>query len=226
MVTGSPLGKLFGRSPIAPLQEHMQVAEEAVQLLSQLQTAASRGNHPRRDGIHAQLERNAREARDLHRDLRQHLPRGLLLAVPRPDMLTLLDLQQRLVHACAHAADSLALRDTQVPETLLGCFDGLGEAMVDGAGVALTAIREIDEMISEGFGEHERARIVELLDRLDARQEEARSGYQRLLRQLAGLEDRLAPLDAVYLQRIADALYAVCESCAGVGEQLRLLLAH
>ena len=149
MATGSPLGKLFGRSPIAPLQEHMQVAEEAVQLLSQLQEAASLGNVTRRDEIHAQLELNGREARDLHRDLRQHLPRGLLLAVPRPDMLTLLDLQQRVVRDCQHAADTLTLRTTAVPDTLLGGLEQLSEAMVDGSGVALTAIRELDEMITE-----------------------------------------------------------------------------
>jgi phosphate/sulfate permease len=87
MPAGSPLGKLFGRSPVAPLQHHMQHVEEGVQLLCQLLQASVDGEVTRVDEIHALIESNAEAVRDLHRDIRRHLPRGLLLAMPRPDLL-------------------------------------------------------------------------------------------------------------------------------------------
>jgi hypothetical protein len=41
MASRNPLGNLFGRSPIRPIQEHMQVANEAVQHLPELFRASS-----------------------------------------------------------------------------------------------------------------------------------------------------------------------------------------
>lgn len=227
MATGSPLGRLFGRSPIAPLQEHMRLAEKGVKMLCDLRVAAAAGApQQQREHMHAQLQQHAGAARQLHRDLRQQLPRGLLLAVPRPDLLTLLDQQQQIVHASRHTADALALRTTGVPEALRDAMDALGAAVLGSAGQALTAIRELDEMIEQGFGDHERHHVARLLDTLDQQQAAGRSSYHRLLRAVADHEDALAsPLDGLFLYRISDGLNAVLEACGGVGEQLRLLLA-
>ena len=44
MASANLLGNLFGRSPIGPIQEHMQVANQAAQLLPDLFRAAAAGD--------------------------------------------------------------------------------------------------------------------------------------------------------------------------------------
>ena len=52
MATNNTLGNLFGRSPIRPIQEHMQIAEEAAQLLPQLIQATIDDDWERASEIH------------------------------------------------------------------------------------------------------------------------------------------------------------------------------
>ena len=226
MASTSPLGKLFGRSPIAPLQQHMQLAAQAVRLLDGLRKVVAEPGSTGLDEAYGELERNSEAARALHRELREQLPRGLFLAVPRPDLLTLLDLQQRIVRNCRRSADTLYLRPTAVPEALQPGLKQLSHAMVDSAGLALSAIQKLDELIEVGFGEHERRRIRELLQQLDDREAECREAYQAWMRAIAGAEGELGAVDAVFLYRIADEINIVAKDCGNACEQLRLLLAQ
>jgi len=225
MAAGSPLGRLFGRSPIAPLQEHMLLAVRNVQLLEQLCAARIAADGERCAELLDQQQDSALGARDLHRELRRHLPGGLLLAVPRPDLLILLDRQQQVVLACRRAAEALALRDTQVPGPLQGQLGLLCASLVQSAEKARTAINELDEMIEQGFGDNERQRIDGFLDALDRQQTEGRELNQHFLRGIAASEEHLGTLDAMFMYRISDQLQAVARACGDVGEQLRLLLA-
>jgi uncharacterized protein len=106
----SPLGRLFGKSPIAPIQRHMQLAQESVQMLCALLTALGDGEQQRAGEIEALMARVVAEARDRRHDVRTHLPRGLLLAMPRAGLLELVDIQQDILNR----GMSLALRCSDV----------------------------------------------------------------------------------------------------------------
>lgn len=156
----SPLGKLFGRSPIEPIQQHMQLAQETVQLLCELLAASADQDWTRVAEIHSVIDSTTAEARKLRREIRQHLPRGLLLAMPRPDLLELLDIQNRITVCVREIARPVALRGMQFPPALQTILDKLCSLLAATVGEALTAIRELDELITQGFGKRER-RIME-----------------------------------------------------------------
>jgi predicted phosphate transport protein (TIGR00153 family) len=226
MPAGSPLGKMFGRSPVAPLQHHMQHVEEGVQLLCQLLQASVDGEVTRVDEIHALIESNAEAVRDLHRDIRRHLPRGLLLAMPRPDLLELLALQEQLARAVEDAARPVALRGLRAPAPLARLFDRHCTLIANGAGECLAAIREMDEMIEQGFGDNEQRRVEKILDRLDRQLLRAREHYGRTFRDLCKREDTLPAVDCLFLHRMLEALDRLAAGCGAIGEQLRLLMAR
>ena len=52
----SPLGKLLGTSPIKPIQQHMQLAQDSVQGLCELLAACADGDWKRAGEIHRIIE--------------------------------------------------------------------------------------------------------------------------------------------------------------------------
>ncbi|MFT7287430.1 MAG: putative phosphate transport protein (TIGR00153 family) [Halieaceae bacterium] len=222
----SPLGKLFGRSPIAPIQQHMQIAEETVQLLCGLLTASADQDWTRVDEIHGLIKGTTSAARQLRREIRQHLPRGLLLAIPRPDVLELLDIQERITDTTRDIARPIALRGMGFPPALNKII-GRHCSLISGASnQALTAIRELDEMIETGFGGRERKTVEKMLVTLDRLVQRCDAQHERLFRQLCRSEDTLPPLDVMFYYQIAAALDSLASACGEIGEQLRLLLAQ
>ena len=71
-MAGSTLGSLFGRSPIGPIQEHMQVAFEAAEHLPELIQASSDGDWERAKQIHKAVSEAESEADKLKRNVRRH----------------------------------------------------------------------------------------------------------------------------------------------------------
>lgn len=220
-----PLGRLFGKSPIAPIQEHMQLAQETVQLLCEMLAACDDKDWARVAQIHAVIDSTATDARKLRREIRQDLPRGLLLAMPRPDLLELVNIQERIAMAVREIARPIALRNMHFPAQVHGPLDKLCSLLAATVGDALTAIRELDELITEGFGKRERKLIQKLLASLERKGQRCDAQQQRLVAQIAKAEDRLPALDTVIYYQIASALWGLSDACREVGEQLDLLLA-
>jgi predicted phosphate transport protein (TIGR00153 family) len=225
MATGRALGGLFGRSPIAPLQIHMTLAEESVQLLCQLIQGCIDGDRERVTAIYAQLNGNASQLQAQRRKVIQQLPRGLFLAMPREDLLMLLQQQEGLAHTAQSCARPLALRAMEIPRGLHKPLERLGTLIAGCAAECLQAVRELDELVTQGFGAHERRTIEKMLDNLDRQQLRAAAEYERLFAQISGCEARLEALDAFFFYRLAEGLHRLTEICGELGEQLRLILA-
>ena len=111
MRTTSPLGKLFGRSPFRPIQEHMEVVHECVETVLPLFEAL-------RDRDRAALLRHKQQicelenrSDELKNDIRSHLPKSLFMPVDRRDLLDLLNAQDSIADACQDIAELLARID-------------------------------------------------------------------------------------------------------------------
>ena len=98
MASRNPLGNLFGRSPIRPIQEHMQVANEAAQQLPELFLAAASDDWDRADLAHKDIVAAEKEADKIKRSIRRHLPKSLFLPVPRSDLLSLVAIQDQVAN--------------------------------------------------------------------------------------------------------------------------------
>ncbi|WOJ92518.1 DUF47 family protein [Congregibacter variabilis] len=204
----------------------MQLAQETVQLLCELLAASADQDWTRVAEIHSVIDSTTGEARKLRREIRQQLPRGLLLAMPRSDLLELLDIQNRITVCVREIARPVALRGMQFPSALQTILDKLCSLLAATVGEALTAIRELDELISQGFGKHERKIMQKMLGSLDRQVRRCDTQQQRLVRQLSRTEDSFPVLDAIFYYQIAAALAQLADACGEVGEQLELLLAR
>jgi len=222
----SPLGKLFSKSPIQPIQQHMQLAQETVQLLCELLAASADQNWSQASDIHRVIESTATDASKLRREIRQQLPRGLLLAMPRADLLELLNIQNRITVCVRDIARPVTLRQMHFPPALQALLDTYCGLLAATAGETLRAIRELDELITEGFGKRERKIMEKMLNSLSRQARRCDTQQLRLLRYLSKIEGSMPALDAVFCYQIAAALAQLADACSEVGEQLELLLAR
>ncbi|MEE4280063.1 MAG: DUF47 family protein [Halieaceae bacterium] len=222
----SPLGRLFGKSPIAPIQQHMQLAQESVQLLCEFFSALNDENRQRAMEIHGLLSGGLRQGRELRHGIREHLPRGLMLAMPRADLLDLLDIQQDILQRSHGIATPLAARGLALPGTLHEPLDRLCNMLTNAAAQALAAIRELDEILELAFVQRQRGPVNTALDSLMEQLSRCDGQQRAVLEALVLQEATLAPVDAMMLYQATAALADLARRCGDVGEQLELLLAR
>lgn len=221
----SPLGKLLGTSPIAPIQEHMQLAEASIQRVCEILTASGDARWDAVEALYADLDNCVDQSKALRRDIRRHLPRGLLLAMPRSDLITLLDVQDRLVMDAQQIADAVALRHTSFPKGLQKPLDRYCTLLASSAAQSLAAIRELDEMLSQGFGKREQKRMAKMLTGIEREVLRCNRQHRRLFQHICKTEASLAAVDAMFYFDICAKLKRLTDACGDVGEQLELLVA-
>ena len=155
-MAGSPLfTKLFGRSPIAPLQDHMKVSAQcAAQLLPYFEAVFLE------DWESVQAEYNKirdleDKADNIKREIRINLPKSLFLPVSRSDLLELLHMQDRIPNRTKDIAGLVLGRQMPIPETVRPLLKEYLEVSVSTTTFALQALEELDELIVSGFSGRE-----------------------------------------------------------------------
>jgi len=225
MATHSPLGSLFGRSPIGPIQEHMKVATAAAQLLPALFRAASEGDWDEAKQAHRDIVAAEKAADKLKHSVRRHLPKSLFLPVPRSDLLTLVGIQDHVANSAKDIAVLVIGRNMQFPQKLQPALLEFVEACTAVAEQALTAIQELDELLEVGFSGREVKRVEDMLKQLDKLERTTDKQADALRQRLFKMEKDLPPVDVMFYYRIISLLGTVADDAEAVGDRLQILMA-
>ncbi len=151
MASRNPLGKLFGRSPIRPIQEHMKVADQAAQLLSPFVQATMDGKWEKAGKVYKKILDAEREADQMKRSIRRNLPKSLFLPVPRSDLLELVTTQDHVANCAKDVSGIITGRQMQFPEKMQKGIMEFVTACAATSSQALAAIQQLDELLEVGF---------------------------------------------------------------------------
>ncbi|MEH6515671.1 MAG: TIGR00153 family protein [Halioglobus sp.] len=225
MATRNPLGNLFGRSPIGPIQEHMKIAQEAVQLLPQLIAASIADDWDKAAKIHAQVVDAEREADKLKRSVRRHLPKSLFLPVPRSDLLELVAIQDVVANTAKDVGVLMLGRRMHFPKKLEKYVIEFTDACVATVDQALLAIQELDELLEVGFTGREVKRVEAMLKELDKLEGRTDKLADSLRYRLFKLEAELPPVDVMFYYRVMALLGSIADAAEKVGDRLQIVMA-
>lgn len=225
MATRNPLGNLFGRSPIGPIQEHMQIAEEAAQFLPQLIQASADDDWDRAASIHAEIVSAEREADKLKRSVRRHLPKSLFLPVPRSDLLELVALQDAVANTAKDIGVLMIGRKMRFPEKIEKHVIEFTATCVATVNQALLAIQELDELLEVGFTGREVKRVEAMLKELDKLEGRTDKQAVNLRGRLFKLEADLPPVDVMFYYRVLALLSGIADAAERVGDRLQIVMA-
>lgn len=225
MAGSNPLSELFGRSPIKPIQQHMQAANDAAQLLPVFLEAANRGDWPEATATFSLIKAAEREADKLKRSVRRHLPKSLFLPVPRYDLLELVTIQDHVANTAKDVTGLMLGRQMQFPEALQQPLLELATTCAATCAQALAGIQELDELLEVGFSGREVTRVEGLIRDLEKLEGRTDKQAQKLRAQLFTLERELYPVDVMFYYQIIGLMAAMADAAERVGHRLQILMA-
>ena len=220
----SLMGSLFGRSPIRPMQQHMHAAvacARAVVPLFEAMVAERGADLPE---LRREIDRLEHEADRLKHEIRSHLPRRLMLAVERRDLLEILDFQDSIADTAQDVAGLVEQRGMIVPAQLVDLMMDLVHRVIAACEQAMKIIDELDELVETGFSGREVGRVEEMIVTLSKTESETDALAERLQRQIFGLEDELG-IGTVFWWELVNQVAGMADYAERVGNRLRLLIA-
>lgn len=221
----SLIQNLFGKSPIAPMQRHMRAAVACAREVPALFEAMEQGDADAIAERRREIDRLEHEADDIKHEIRSRLPRRLLLAMERRDLLEILDFQDSIADVAQDIAGLVDQRSMTVPEGLGEPFLDLTRRVIAACELAQAIIDKLDQLVETGFAGREVARVEAMIEELSRLESETDELAERLHRKLFEREAELG-ISTVFWYDIIGWIERMADHAERVGSRLRLLIAH
>jgi uncharacterized protein len=217
---------MFGRSPIRPLQQHMEKAHACANLLLPYFDAVLADDWQTAKSLQQDIADYEHEADALKMDFRLHLPKGLFLPVPRMDLLELLDKQELIANTAKDIAGIVLGRKMQIPHGISTDFKAFLTRALDASSQAMNVINELDELLESGFRGKEVALVETMVEALNKIEDDTDQMQINLRQSIFSLEKTLSPVDVMFLYKIIEGIGLLADSAEQVGHRLRMLTAN
>ena len=226
MVTNNPIMQMFARSPFKPMQEHIAKAHACASELEPFFAAAMAGDWKTAAEVQHQIAVLEGEADDMKKEVRQHLPNSIFLPVPRTDLLELLRMQDKIANRSKDIAGLMLGREMAIPEPLQAqMIEFVGTALATSE-KALTALNELDELLTSGFSGHEVDLVEKMISELDELEHKTDEQERNIRFALFQIEKEMHPIDVMFLYQVIRWVGDLADRAQQVGRRLQLLMAR
>lgn len=225
MASANPLLGLFAKSPLSPIQQHMDVVYQCTELLTDFFNESQNQSWDKADSLYQQICALESEADNIKRDIRINLPNSLFLAITRTDLLDLLSKQDRIANRAQDIAGLALGREMVLPDPLVQLFnDYLGKS-IEAAQQANKAIHELDELLATGFRGNEVDLVEKMITNLSRIESQSDEVQIKLRKQLFNLENQLQAVEVMFIYKIIDWVGDLADRAQSVGSRLELIMA-
>ena len=225
-MASNPLSNLFGKSPIAPIQQHMLSARECAETLSLFMKAALANDWEEAKTQQKAIAKLENDADKLKKQVRIQLPKSLFLPVPRSDLLDLVTVQDHIANVAKDIAGLMLGRQMEIPEKIAELMGEYLQLSIDTVCQAHRAIEELDELLESGFRGREVDFVETLIHELDRLEHENDKAQIKIRAALFKIENELPPVNVVFLYKIIDWVGDLANEAQKVGSRLQILLAR
>jgi predicted phosphate transport protein (TIGR00153 family) len=207
------------------MQQHMRVAVDCARAVMPLVEDMVAGRTENLASRRAEIDRLEHEADDIKNEIRSSLPRRLLLAMERRDLLEILDFQDSIADVAQDIAGLADQRSMIVPEGLGETFLDLTRRVIAACELAQAIIDQLDQLVETGFAGREVARVEAMIEELARLESETDDLEERLHRKLFEREDELG-ISTVFWYDMIRWIERIADHAERVGSRLRLLIAR
>lgn len=217
--------KIFGASPVTPLQTHINKVVSCVEVLVPYFKASMGGDWDQAAQQHTNIETLEHEADNIKNELRLHLPSSLFMPVDRRDVLEVLDLQDHIANRAKDIAGLVLGRKMSFPQELHEPYLNLLSRCIDATKQAQVAINELDELVATGFRGDEAKRVKKMIEKLHTIEDETDLLQIKLRAQLYAIEEKLSPVDVMFIYEIIKWTGDLADYAQSTGNRIQLMLA-
>lgn len=222
----TPIFKMFGHSPIRLLQDHIDKIYDCTERLTPFFKAVLQKDWKTAQAHQIEIASLEKQADQIKKDLRLHLPKSLFLPVARNDILELLELQDRIANKAKDIAGLTIGRHANIPGAIAEPFILYLDRCINACKQAHKAIHEIDELMKTSFQGSEIKFIEDLIVKLDETEHETDEIQIKIRKKLFDIEQELPPIDVMFLYKVIELTGELADAAQSVGGRILLLLAH
>ena len=225
MATNSILG-VFAKSPLKPLEEHINKVHEAAKLLIPFFDAVFAEDWKKAADVRAEISQLEKQADTLKREIRMNLPRGLFLPVERTDLLELITQQDKIANRAKDISGRFLGRELTIPAPIQEEFMAYVKRCIDASRQAREVINEFDELLETGFRGREVDLVERMITELDSIEDDTDTMQIVIRQSLKKLEGELNPIDVMVTYRMIEWIGDLADLAERVGSRLELMLAR
>jgi predicted phosphate transport protein (TIGR00153 family) len=223
---GNYISKIFGASPVAPLQDHMEQCYKAAKALDAFFTAVVREDWPEVETMRAAIVTLENEADVLKAQIRAQLPKSMFMPVAREDLLALVLSQDRIPNLARDISGLVIGRRMQIPDDMKDSFLAFVRRNVDAARKARKTIRELDELYETGFRGAEVDLVTAFIAELDQIENDTDELQAAVRQQLFAQEESLPPINVMFLYRVIELIGEIGDQAERIGRRLEQIISH
>lgn len=218
------ISRLFGKSPFAPLQSHMQKVALCIKKLSSLIESLHKIDSEKIEKLAAELSELEHEADLSKNDIRNHLPRSLFLPIDRAHFLDILSIQDAIADEAEKVGILFTLRPLEkfddFHKSLLTLYEKNEKTFLN----AKKIIEEIDQLLESSFGGIEAEKVKALVEQTAYLEHEADQAKRHWMKQLFTQGDALSA-PAFYLwMRLAEEIGMISHTSERLANRIRMIL--
>ena len=225
MSSSNYFSRIFGNSPVSPLQKHIEKVVLCVEELIPYLDAVIKNDWGKAEKIQnnlAALENDADEIKNL---LRMQLPSSLFMPMDRRDVLDVLQLQDKIANKAKDIAGLVLGRKMSLPESICNTYIEFLNRCVDATRQTQNAINELDELVAAGFRGNEVTRVKKMIEELHVIEDETDKIQIKLRAELYKIEKDLPPVDVMFIYKIIEWTGDLADNAQSTGNRLQLMLA-
>lgn len=220
-----PFLGLFSKSPFGQLAQHAEAVRATVDLVEPMIEAFLSGDREATKEIYERISKLEHKADDVKNDIRDHLPKSLMMPVDRGDVLTFLKEQDRLADRAEDLGVLLTIRDTAVAEELKEPVRALVRASKEAADAWFEMASELTSLEGASFAGPEVDRTMAGVKAISNLEWEADKRQAEASRILFHNEESIGAVSVLLWMNIFRAIGSIADHAENTADLLRVMLA-
>lgn len=215
---------LFGRSPFAPLQAHMESVSECVYCLPKLIEALEQKNYSLLEQLAEDISNREHHADLIKNDIRNHLPKSLFLPIDRGNLLEILAIQDRIADKVEDVAVLMTLKPLELLPIFKKEFKLFLHKNIETFEEAKLIIKELHELLESSFGGIEAEKVRQMVEKVAYREHEVDVIQRQLLKIFFKSEDQLNYMTFYLWQRLFENIGSISNLAENLAYRIRMTL--
>jgi predicted phosphate transport protein (TIGR00153 family) len=226
MKTTSPFANLLRQSPFKPVQQHMRVVSRCVEKIPALFEAMIKKDQEQIDVLAVAIGELESEADSIKNEFRIHMPKRVLFAVARRDLLALIQQQDIIADTAEKIGQIVTQRVMEVPESIEEHLLNLVQRTTAICSQAAAMIEQLDELLAVGFGGKQSDLVSEMITNVKRDEHNIDVLISDLNRTLFSIEDQLKPVSVMFWYKLIDLIGEISNQAENMGDRLMLFIAR
>ncbi len=215
---------IFGKSPLQPIVAHMDLVTACVEQIPALFKALEAEDYETVNDLSKQISKQEHKADLAKNDIRNHLPKSLLLSIDRGHLLEILGIQDSIADQAEDVAVLLTFKDLKMPPLIRKEFYEFLEKNLETFEEAKAVMHELHSLMESSFGGIEATKVQEMVHKVAEKEHETDLLQRALTKKLFDAEEELSYASFLLWEKVITALAGISNLSEKLGNRIRMIL--